>query len=72
MTPERRSELHETTIRMEKDLAGRLSVISQVLGESMNQLMIQGIRESVALYEGDPEYQEKRRAWIKNLASVGS
>ena len=57
---------------MDRELANRLSVISQVLNISMNQLMIQAIRESVAIYEGDAEYQAKRQKWIKELAGVGT
>jgi hypothetical protein len=57
---------------MDAELANRLSVISQVLDVSMNKLMVQAIKESIVVYEGDPDYQAKRKAWIKELAGVGT
>lgn len=64
-------ETYETTVRMDPDLAKRLNVISQVLDVSMNQLMVHAIRESVTIYEGDAEYQEKRKVYLKELAGIG-
>jgi len=64
--------IHETSVRMDRELANRLNLIAQVTGTSMNQLMVQAIRESVTLTEGSPEYQEERKAWLKQMQGVGS
>lgn len=66
------SDIHETSVRMDKELANRLSLIAQVTGTSMNQLMVQAIKESVLVTEGDGEYQAKRKAWLKELQGVGT
>ena len=39
---------------------------------SRNELMNQAVTESVLLYEGDPEYQQKRKEWLEKLAQVGA
>ncbi len=65
-------EIHETTVRLDSEMAYRLGVVAQVLGISRNALMKQAISESVITYEGDPDYQKKRKGWIKRLQSVGS
>lgn len=64
--------MHETTIRMEGDLSSRLSMAAQLLGQSRNAIMVQAIKESLMLYESDPEYQKKRTEWIASLANVGT
>ena len=64
--------IHETTIRLEQDMANRLGVVAQVLGKSRQELMNQAVTESVITYEGDPEYQELRKKWLSALAKVGN
>jgi predicted transcriptional regulator len=65
-------KIHETTIRLDVDMANRLGVVAQVLGKSRQELMNQAVTESVITYEGDPEYQKLRKQWISNLAKVGN
>lgn len=72
MSEENENGIHETSVRMDKELGRRLSLIAQVTGTSMNQLMVQAIRESVTLTEGDADYQEQRKAWLKQLQGVGT
>lgn len=72
MSEQNENGIHETSVRMDKELASRLSLIAQVTGTSMNQLMVQAIRESVTLTEGDADYQEKRKTWLKQLQGVGT
>jgi predicted transcriptional regulator len=72
MSPERKQQIHETTVRMDRETASRLSLVAQVLDVSINQLMNQAIKETVNFYEGDPEFQEKRKSYIKNLAGIGA
>ena len=72
LSPERRREIHETTVRMDRETASRLGFISHVLDQSMNQLMVQAIKELVVLYEGDPEFQAKRKDYLKTLSGIGA
>jgi predicted transcriptional regulator len=71
MAEEQQNGIHETSVRMDKELASRLSLIAQVTGTSMNQLMVRAIKESVIVTEGDEEFQEQRKAWLKQLQGVG-
>jgi predicted transcriptional regulator len=61
-----------TTVRINVEIANRLAVVAQVLGISRNKFMSQAVAELVLIHEGDPEYQQKRREWIENLAKVGA
>lgn len=72
LSAERKREIHETTVRMDRETASRLGMIAQVLGLSMNQLMVQAIKEIVNFYEGDPEFQAKRKEYLKVLAGIGA
>lgn len=67
---EEKTAIKETTIRMDQDLADRLSIVAQVKDMSMNQLMVQAIKESIMLYEGDPEYQNQRQTWFEKLRGM--
>lgn len=70
LTMEKKS--HEMTLRMDPDLRERLSVVAQVTGTSMNQLIVQAITETLMFIEGDPEYQQNRQAWLTRLQEVGT
>ena len=72
MSKELRPETHVTTLRLKVETAKRLGVVAQVLHMSRNELIRQAIAEFVLIHEGDPEYQQKRREWIENLAKVGA
>lgn len=53
-----------TSVRLEPELMRRIKIISQVLGVSMNKLVESALRESVMLYEDDPEFKKKHKDWI--------
>lgn len=72
MSKERRQQIHETTVRIDRETASRLSLIAQVLEVSINSLMTQAIKETVNFYEGDPEFQEKRKTYLKHLSGIGA
>ena len=72
LSEETRRRISEMTLRLDGEIANRVGVIAQVLNVSRNELMCQAITESVGTFEGDPEYQKKRKEWIENLAQVGA
>lgn len=63
---------HSSTVRMPPELAERLSVISQVLDISQNQLVVNAIRETIMFYEGDQQFQTQRQDWLKHLNGVSA
>ncbi len=72
MSKESKPEIHETTVRIDVEIAHRLRVIAQVLGMSRNRFMSLAITESVLIYEDDPDYQQKLKEWVENLvAKIG-
>lgn len=72
MSKERRQQIHETTVRLDRETASRLALIAQVKDVSINSLMIQAIKETVNFYEGDPEFQEAKKSYLKHLAGIGA
>jgi predicted transcriptional regulator len=72
LSSERRQQIHETTVRIDRETASRLSLIAQVLDVSINSLMTQAIKDTINFYEGDPDFQEQRKSYLKNLAGIGA
>jgi predicted transcriptional regulator len=73
LSKESKPKIHETTVRINVEIAHRLAVIAQVLGMSRNGFMNQAITESVLIYEGDPDYQQKLKEWVETLvARIGA
>lgn len=72
ITEERKQQIHETTVRLDRETASRLSMVAQVLDTSMNALMNQAIKETVNFYEGDPEFQQKRKEYLRRLSGIGA
>lgn len=61
---------YETSIRMDGDLAQKVNTIAQVLGVSMNKIMVDALKETVMFYEGDPDFKEKHKQWLQRHSLI--
>ena len=57
---------------MDQDLADRIEILSTVIGESKNTVIVSALKMFIIEYESDPAYLEQRAAWVASMAEESS
>ncbi len=63
---------YTTTVRMDRELADRLEVLSSVVGMSKNAIILAGIKTLLLDYEEDSNYRELRSSWVEQTQAEQS
>lgn len=66
--PDERTQLN---IRVDEDTLTRLRMIAVVDSTTVSDLVRRGVEDLIARYVTDPDFQERRQHWVRQLQDFG-